>query len=135
MSKLVQAFPQVRLAIYGIASATLAGLVIAGVVTEGQSSNILNYVGLGLGALATLLAGLNVSRPPTAGQPQTSNEANGFELIPGGFSGSGGGGGQAMPGVNDVITQGIQQVQAALAPSVDQIRAQLERQLGHHSEG
>lgn len=115
MSKLVQAFPQVRLAIYGIASATLAGLVIAGVVTEGQSSNILNYVGLGLGALATLLAGLNV--------PKAAPAVNPVETITAG--------GHSMPAINDVISQGIQQVQAALAPSVDEIRAQLERQLGH----
>ena len=135
MSKLVQAFPQVRLAIYGIASATLAGLVIAGVVTEGQSSNILNYVGLGLGALATLLAGLNVSKPPTADRSTAPGGANGFELIPGGFNGGGGGGGHAQSGINDVITQGIQQVQAAVAPSVDQIRAQLEQQLGRRTEG
>lgn len=135
MSKLVQAFPQVRLAIYGIASATLAGLVIAGVVTEGQSSNILNYVGLGLGALATLLAGLNVSKPPTADQSTASGGANGFELNPGGFNGGGGGGGHAQLGVNDVISQGIQQAQAAIAPSVDQIRAQLEQQLGRRTEG
>lgn len=130
MSKLVQAFPQVRLAIYGIASATLAGLVIAGVVTEGQSSNILNYVGLGLGALATLLAGLNVSKPSAADQSTASGGANGFELI---LTGAGGGG--SIPGVNDVISQGIQQVQAAITPSVDQIRAQLEQQLGRRTEG
>lgn len=132
MSKLVQAFPQVRLAIYGIASATLAGLVIAGVVTEGQSSNILNYVGLGLGALATLLAGLNVSKPSAADQSTASGGANGFELI---LTGTGAGGGGSMPGVNDVISQGIQQVQAAITPSVDQIRAQLEQQLGRRTEG
>ncbi|MDJ0487132.1 hypothetical protein QNA24_12255 [Rhodococcus qingshengii] len=128
MSKLVQAFPQVRLAIYGIASATLAGLVIAGVVTEGQSSNILNYVGLGLGALATLLAGLNVSKPSAADQSTASGGANGFEVI---LTGAGG----SIPGVNDVISQGIQQVEAAITPSVDQIRAQLEQQLGRRTEG
>ncbi|MDV6274103.1 hypothetical protein R3Q06_11385 [Rhodococcus erythropolis] len=119
MSKIISAFPQIRLAIYGIASATLAGLVIAGVVTEGQSSNILNYVGLGLGALATLLAGLNV--------PKATPVVNPVETVIVG--------GHSMPAINDVITQGIKQAQAAIAPSVDEIRAQLERQLGHRPGG
>ncbi|MCD2153483.1 hypothetical protein LQL77_07135 [Rhodococcus cerastii] len=131
MSKVISAFPQIRLAIYGIASVTLAGLVIAGVVTEGQSSNILNYVGLGLGALATLLAAQNVTKP--VADQQLSADAIGdlIAMVPGVKPAAG----QATPGVNDVISQSIQQVQTALAPSVDEIRAQLERQLGHRPGG
>lgn len=120
MSKIITAFPQIRLAIYGIASATLAGLVIAGVVTEGQSNNILNYVGLGLGALATLLAAQNVTKPVSP--PPTTIEEVG-DLI------------ASIPGVNPAISHTVEQVQAAIAPSVDQIRAQLEQQLGHRPGG
>lgn len=117
MSKLVQAFPQVRLAIYGIASATLAGLVIAGVVTEGQSSNILNYVGLGLGALATLLAGLNVPKAPAAESAPSASASNGYSVnLPGGF----------VEGLPAVVFREASQ-------TVDQIRAQLEQQLGRRS--
>lgn len=123
MSKIISAFPQIRLAIYGIASATLAGLVIAGVVTEGQSSNILNYVGLGLGALATLLAGLNVPKavPPAR---QVADIAEPVTV-----------GRHSMPHVNEVIDQAATQVQAAFAPTVDEIRVQLERRFGHLSGG
>lgn len=133
MSKLVQAFPQVRLAIYGIASATLAGLVIAGVVTEGQSSNILNYVGLGLGALATLLAGLNVTKP-VALSPNATDIGDLTAMIPGVQPATG----HVLPGVKETINQGIEafnQAQAEFIPTVDQIRAQLEQQLGRRTEG
>jgi hypothetical protein len=116
MLKFAQSFPQIRLAIYGVASALLAGLVIAGVVTEGQSSNILTYVGLGLGALATLLAGLNVPKA----SPVEVAVSNVGDLL------------AQVPGVNQAINKAIADAQAAVAPTVDQIRAQLELQLGSH---
>ncbi|MCJ0906218.1 hypothetical protein MTX36_22690 [Rhodococcus sp. ARC_M6] len=118
MLKFVQSFPQIRLAIYGAASLILAGLVLAGILTEGQSGNILTYVAMGLGSVATLLAGLNVTKTP----------ATSTVFV----------GGTQLPTVNDVISQGIaaaNQVQSNLAPTVDQIRAQLELQLGSRRTG
>lgn len=112
MSKFVGAFPQLRIVIYSVVTAILGSLVIAGVVTEGQSNNILSYVGMALGALASLLAVMNVDKTkPVSGsveQVVVSSPAD----------------------VAASVQARFEQAQRDFAPSVDGVRAEVERVLG-----
>ena len=69
MSKLAQNYPTIRKIIYAIVVAVCGGMVVAGVITEAQSAVYLAYVGSGLGALAAILAGINVSPPVVTLEP------------------------------------------------------------------
>lgn len=61
MSKLAQNYPTIRKLIYAVVVLVCGGLVIAGIITEAQSAVYLAYIGSGLGALAAILASVNVS--------------------------------------------------------------------------
>jgi hypothetical protein len=61
MSKLAQNYPTIRKLIYAVVVLVCGGLVIAGIITEAESATYLAYIGSGLGALAAILASVNVS--------------------------------------------------------------------------
>lgn len=69
MSKLAQNYPTIRKIIYALVVAVCGGMVVAGVITEAQSAVYLAYIGSGLGALAAILAGVNVSPPVVTLEP------------------------------------------------------------------
>lgn len=61
MSKLAQNYPTIRKLIYALVVLVCGGLVIAGIITEAESATYLAYIGSGLGALAAILASVNVT--------------------------------------------------------------------------
>ncbi|MBY4381886.1 hypothetical protein HQO24_10555 [Rhodococcus fascians] len=69
MSKLAQNYPTIRKLIYAVVVLVCGGLVIAGIITEAQSAVYLAYIGSGLGALAAILASVNVSPPVVTLEP------------------------------------------------------------------
>lgn len=127
MSKLVQAYPQLRIAIYALVAAALAAAGLFGYVTEDQTAQILSVVTSLLGTLGLVLAAMNVKTgPPTV------------ELKPVEIS-------VPVPTVDvaDLSArisqrwdQGVQSAQQAMAhtarsESVADLRRRAEEQLGH----
>lgn len=63
MSKIQKAYPNLRLAIYGVLAAVLGAAALFGFVTQDQADSILLNAGSALGAVGLLLAAMNVTKP------------------------------------------------------------------------
>lgn len=112
MSKFATAYPQIRVAIYGILTGGLGLLALFGLITQDQVDSALGYGAAGLGALGTLLALVNVkTAAPQVDTPALADE------------------------VAARINTGINDVTAAAQSAASDFRRQVEQQLGHRLGG
>ncbi|WP_037159661.1 hypothetical protein [Rhodococcoides fascians] len=118
MSKLAQNYPTIRKLIYAVVVLVCGGLVIAGIITEAQSAVYLAYIGSGLGALAAILASVNVSPAVVTLEPSE------YEITPLDPS-------DIAQQVVAQINQGAVQVQAHAGETVADIRRRAEEALGY----
>lgn len=70
MSKIQKAYPNLRLAIYGVLAAVLGAAALFGFVTQDQADSILVNAGSALGAVGLLLAAMNVTKPGDQPAPE-----------------------------------------------------------------
>ena len=121
MSKLAQNYPTIRKLIYAVVVLVCGGLVIAGIITEAQSAVYLAYIGSGLGALAAILASVNVSPPVVTLEP--SEYEIGPAVDPAEIAR------QVAAQLNYGVTQGRAAIDTATA-SVADARRQVEQAFG-----
>jgi len=74
MKNVLTQYPALRASIYGVVAGTLTIASIFGFVTQDQLDAVLVNTGLGLGAVGSLLAILNLSgkKEPASGEPQAT---------------------------------------------------------------
>lgn len=123
MSKLAQNYPTIRKLIYAVVVLVCGGLVIAGIITEAQSAVYLAYIGSGLGALAAILASVNVSPPVVTLEP--SEYEIGPAVDPSEIAR------QVAAQLNYGVTQGRAAIDTATA-SVADARRQVEQAFGEY---
>lgn len=118
MSKLAQNYPTIRKLIYAFVVLVCGGLVIAGIITEAQSAVYLAYIGSGLGALAAILASVNVSPAVVTLEPAeyTIQPVNAAEIA---------------KELGERFNLGVQQAQVQAGDTVADLRRRAEEQLGH----
>lgn len=119
MSKLTNNWGTVRLVIYSGIAVVCGGLVLAGIITEDQSSTYLGYIGSGLGALGVILASANVQTKPTV-----------VDLAPTEYSIQPVDAAEIAKQVGERWNLGLQQVQVQASSTVAEARAEAERRLG-----
>lgn len=111
MSKILSMAPQLRVAIYAILAAGLAVAVVAGWVSEEQSSTLLEQVDKVLGLVAAGAFVLAASNVKTAA-PQVDAPAIAEEVAA-------------------RVNTGVTQIGVTVQNSVDDFRRQAEKDLGH----
>ncbi|MGN7133373.1 hypothetical protein ACTHQY_08880 [Rhodococcoides corynebacterioides] len=111
MTKALRMAPQLRVALYAVLAAGLAVAVVAGWVTQEQSTNLLEQVDKVLGLLASaafVLAASNVkTAAPAVDAPAIANE------------------------VAVRINTGLTDVATSAQSAVNDVRRQVEQELGH----
>ncbi|KOS56426.1 hypothetical protein [Rhodococcus rhodochrous] len=126
LQKISTTWPTIRQVIYSVAAAIFGGLTLLGVFTDADVTTYLGHTATvltGIGTLVYILAGLYTpnpkgAQPPTIGDG-TDTPVNYQTTL-------------ARPGARDVVTETLRVATdraQQLAPSVGQLRADLERRL------
>ena len=121
MSKLAQNYPTIRKLIYAFVVLVCGGLVIAGIITEAQSAVYLAYIGSGLGALAAILASVNVSPPVVTLEPAEYKIGPPYAVDVD----------ELAAKLGKRLDLGVQQAQVQAGDTVADLRRRAEEQLGH----
>ena len=115
MSKIIRMAPQLRIALYAVLAAALAVAVVAGWLTQEQSTNLLSHADNVLGILVSAALVLAASNVKTAA-PEVDAPALADEL-------------------SVRINTGINDAKTAAQSAAEDLRRQVEQQLGHRLGG
>ncbi|NCL74272.1 hypothetical protein [Rhodococcus sp. YH1] len=126
LQKIHESWPTIRQVIYSVAAAIFGGLTLLGVFTDADVTTYLGHTATvltGIGTMVYILAGLYTPNPKGA-QPPTIGDGTdtpiNYQTEP------------ARPGAGDVLTETLRVTRdraQQLAPSVGQLRTDLERRL------
>lgn len=126
LQKISTTWPTIRQVIYSVAAAIFGGLTLLGVFTDADVTTYLGHTATvltGIGTMVYILAGLYTPNPKGA-QPPTIGDGTD---VPVGYQIR-----KAQPGPGDVVTETLRvatERAQQLAPSVGQLRTDLERRL------